>query len=382
MSNTKSADFERQARHKERGLWNFLTWSFFLSQVLAEGQYTGAAMASTVNTEEASEQSDQKTPSSGQPPMGPALGSGFAGDESQPTDASFAAAAAPQVALADVSAQSLSAFADIEVADDTASRQSALMGASAGGHVALAEGNDTAPAPANDPDTSSDPSTGGGCGIDVPSVLPPIGSGVVDLIDDLLDPPLSAIDDLAGVLTDSLTGTVDDVLATLEHSIAQVSKSVAQVPEVLEAVLSKTVPEITALTGEAVKQISKTLTTTVETATDGLSDLLDLDKPGGSGLVPDLVSAPGQIVFKVLAIGGDRSDDLFSRHGEYTDYNLAVRAEKGHDTEVNASVASTSSTTLLDHLLVPAPSHGDNTAQLAPAHVIDEIALRGDGLGL
>ena len=40
-------EFAHKARQKEGGVWNFMTWAFFISQVLAGDQFIGAAAAAT-----------------------------------------------------------------------------------------------------------------------------------------------------------------------------------------------------------------------------------------------------------------------------------------------------------------------------------------------
>jgi hypothetical protein len=47
--------------HRERGLWSFLTWSFFLSQLLAAQQLIGAAANSAEAAEDPTASSDAAT---------------------------------------------------------------------------------------------------------------------------------------------------------------------------------------------------------------------------------------------------------------------------------------------------------------------------------
>ena len=372
MSNTKTPDLERQARQKERGLWNFLTWSFFLSQVIADSPFAGAAVASSANVEETSEHGNAARHSSVQPPMGRGPGSGLDGGEGPTGAQPVSGVAASQLALPDINADALSHFTGIDVAGDNSPRQLGVMDASGGSRVASASGQEGEHPPANAPDDSG---TGGGSGID----LPPIGSGVVDLIDDLLDPPLSAIGGVVGDLTDCLTGTIDDVMSSLQGATDLVGNTLALVPNTLAPVL-KPLTDVVDAAGEAIQGVTAPLTTTLEKVTDGLPDLLGLDKLVGGGLV----SAPGQILFKPLSIGGDLLPDLFSK-GKYTDYNLALRADQGGDTQGHASVATASSSTLLDSLLspdVPDTSHaqGGSHSSATPVHVIDDIGRSLDWL--
>jgi hypothetical protein len=368
MSNTKTPELERQARQRERGLWNFLTWSFFLSQVITDSPFAAAAGASSANVEETSEHGNAARHSSVQPPMRPAAGSGLDGGEGATGAQSVSAVAASQLASPEIDAHALSQFTEADVAGGSP-RQVGVMGASGGWHVASASDLEAEHPPANSPDDSA---TGGGPGINLPDVLPPVGSGVVELIDDLLDPPLSAIGEVVGDLSDCLIETISDVTDLVGNSIALL-------PKTLDTVLSTTLPAISAFGGETIKGAITPVTTTLEKVTDGLSDIVGLDKLVGGGLV----SAPGQILFKPLSIGGDLLPDLFSK-GKYTDYNLALRAEHGGDTQGNAGAAATSSSTLLDTLLSPDTSHpqGDSHASPTPFQVIDDIGrgLSGDWL--
>jgi hypothetical protein len=384
MSNTRSPESERQSRQKERGLWNFLTWSFFLSQVLAEGQYTASAVASGAHAEETSEHSDTGSQLSTQQPMGPAIGSGLAGGEGSVAGEPLGTSAATQLALANVNAPDVSAFAPAKAAGDTDARQSALTTSSAVGHVGSGggegrAGDDAAPPAASGPNTPDDPNTGGGCGLDLPGVLAPVGSGVVHIIDDLLAPPISAIDDLVEDLTDPLTQTIDDLMSSVPVVTSLLEGAVAQVQ-------GHTVTQVIASATEVLENATTPLSYTVATVTDGLSDLIGSDKLTGGGLVGGAVSAAGQILFEPLSIGGDLSLDLFSGDGKYTDYNLALHTEHG-DTQGHASAASASSSTLLDKLLTPDvadASHpqGDSHSSPTPVHVIDDIGrgLSGDWL--
>jgi hypothetical protein len=370
MSNTRAPEVERQARQKERGLWNFLTWSFFLSQVIADGQYTGAAAASSAHAEETSEHSGGARQSSSQPPMGAMPGSGLEGRESGTGVHPTTAVAAPHVALPEVNGDAISKFAPAEVADDNDPRQLGAPGASAGGQIASAGDQEAGNTP---PSMSDDPSSGGGgIGADPTDAIPPIGSGVVDLIDDLLEPPLSVIGEIIGDLPDALPETIDDLMSTLDGLTKLIGASTAQVPEVLNTVLSKTVPDIAAPATELLKSVPTLLPTVID---DALPDLLDLGKQADGGLISDVLSAPGQILFKPSTIGGDLSLDLFSRDGKYTDYNLAVRGEQ--DTQTGTGASTKSSSTLLDKLLTPDAtdaSHpqGDSHSSPTLVHVIDD----------
>ena len=51
-------EFAHKARQKEGGLWNFLTWAFFISQALGGDQFIGAAAAATAEGDPQGRKSD------------------------------------------------------------------------------------------------------------------------------------------------------------------------------------------------------------------------------------------------------------------------------------------------------------------------------------
>ena len=368
MSNSKTADLARQERQKERGLWNFLTWSFFLAQFVSGEPFAAAAAASRVNAEEMSEQAGPGTQGFARLPMDSAVGSNVTDETGQAGAQPYSAAAAAQLAMAGVHPHDPSAFAAAKIANHGDAWHPAQMGSSVAWHGGSNDGDNVAPPETNDPST-------GDSGIHLPDILSPIGSGVVDLIDDLLDPPLSAIGGTVGDLTDCLTETIDDVMASLDTTLNLIGHATSA----LTPVLNNTLTNVAASASQVVKDVTAPVTATVATVTDGLSD--GIEKLTDGGLVGGVVSSAGQIVFKPLSLGGDLPLDLFSG-GKYTDYNLTLRAEHGPDTQGNASAATTNSSTLLDKLLAPDvsdPSHGDGDklAALTPAHVIEEIGLKG-----
>lgn len=336
--------------HKERALWNFLTWSFFIAQVLAAEQFIGAQA-------KAADALDLKAADPNAATAVPPI-------ETLASDSTAAAAADdsrsnPGIsALDDMFAQPLKLGQfDGSVIDLDAM---ALERAESSSQSIVVAGYGTA-----GPETSAP-------GALVPDAHINVGTGLLDLLDDTTGPLLNTVEDivtsltgLVGVITDPLLGTVGNLVQSLDdvvHDvIAPVTDLVDNLTQPLDDVLSLPVK---LLDGSASPVVA-------------LLDLTD----DVAGLAQDVLASAGHLAFPVLELAA--LDDLFS-NGRYTDYNIALQSNLPASATASANSDSPPSNPVADMVdkAVDVVAHPFDDAGKHVANILDDLALRGLGDGI
>jgi|GEM_PF-3886156 len=318
------------APQRERGLWTFLTWSFFLSQLLAAQQLIGTA----ANTAEAAEETSQSTQSSN--------------------------AQSARVASATVEGGSLAPEANEFEDDDTALAHIGLAfppfdrptGPNSGHHIGpspeaspdaaygvrplAAADLVTLPATQGEPGFTSVPSTASPTAQDPggPRLLDPILDPIEDVvedvvglldpvIDDILSPVGDTVDDVIAALaplTDAvldLTGDVVGDVGDVTGALAPVVEAVGEVVETLEPVVEQVVAPAVAVVGDAgealapvveavaapVGEIAETLSPVVASATEPVVEAV-------GEVVETLEPVVEQVVAPAVAVVGDAGEAL------------------------------------------------------------------------
>lgn len=325
------------AQQRERGLWSFLTWSFFLSQIVAGQAFLGsaanAAQGTDLNLGEAADD--------GQSRIANTLAE-LEHDRSAIEDGSLSGETAPvmiqnrpQVDDPQLNATGLNAIDDASATSMSFAQGGSGTASVVGGQEIVGDGSGGAgdiPAPIQ--------FDGGG-------ILP----GVLDIaVDGTLVPVLGVVDDLVGALNPLLAQTLSPVVGVVDDLLAAVNPVVDQ-----------------ALTP---------VFATTETALGVVFGLLGAEPSGNSQF--DIIASAGDIHFSANVASG--SDDLFS-NGRYTDYNIELHAGGSDDAlpsvsgEFSADTSNLIADIAFDHF-------SSNGIPSALSGVGDDTAYRhiGDGL--
>ena len=361
----------RLAERREKGLWSFLTWSFFLSQVVTMEQASAAEAQAGGTGDEAGPTSD---PAAGQAarnaflPVEAAMLAELQEAGPQATTQSLAqqatapiallAGAPGEAAVATVpdstdefaGTRQTSAAPDTEAASKSLIAAAPDLGAAAPPSMGGPSGEDHLPStgPAD-----VDPLIGPIVGIvgDVVQVLDPVVQQVVapvlgmvgDVVGDVMQmldpvleqvvaPVLGMVGDVVGDVVQMLDPVVQQVVAPVLGMVGEVAGDVVQVLDpVLEQVIAPVFDGAGEVLGDAVHALNPVLDQVIAPVADvlggPLGSLLGLGSDGGAPIVmAAVVASSGSIDFEAgPAAGSLPLDDLFSGGG-YSDYNLTLQA--------------------------------------------------------
>jgi hypothetical protein len=350
---------------RQQGLWNFLTWSFFISQVLAAESFVGGSAHAAGDTESA--------PSSG----GSSAAQAQAGLTRSPNDmlarepgdtqaAAQGSESHPAALLHAMGGQPSHASAATDASDTgaagAADHATAADAGSAGGELLLRAANSESLA---DLQAATLDQTVGSTADTLGDVVGSLGGAVGNSV----SPVLGAVGDIVGTIGD-LFGSLD---ATLDHALSPVLGAVGGVVGSVEQLVEHAVAPVIAAVGNVVGSLE----TILEQAAAPLGDLLgSLDIIGSEGSI---------LVPETPPLGKLHLDDLFS-NGSYTPYNLAMNLGQAPSPTANASLP------IIDNLLADlhaGSSTDDHHNNATPAHgaltpILDDLHLRGlgDGIGL
>jgi hypothetical protein len=392
---------------RQRGRWNFLTWSFFLAEVAAGAQFFATAAGAAQNADSAgrSKAHAEATDAIYDGVLGN-LGSVVAATEdgsgaaSSRTEAHSAEAGLNLLSLqqGDESGKSLSNTEAGGFAGALSSGSGTSGTGSSGGLQADSGGSppiSNEPPPGALPPVSPDPPSGGLPPIsgDPPSgglppisdnpsgVLPPISvGGTVSLQLDII------LDQLTGLhLVETVGGLLGD---TLDDTLGQITGLVGNAGELVGDLLGSSLNaafSATDLVPQAVGSVVSSVGTlgVVAPALDILSDAPEIAplahdqdvSSGGTISFPDLTS------IKVLQV-----DDLFAG-GRYTDYGLAVQSEVnsaatasadtlGGDTD-NGTLNSPIDSPNDNHVSALSPGVQDlNASSVSLSSIIEDLGVR------
>jgi hypothetical protein len=334
----------------ERGLWNFLTWSFFISQVLTAGSFFGA----------------------------PARAAGDADNASTSTDHSGAQAASGSLqAVAGVHANSPEDGTSTVQASSELLTQHAL-GDHAGGPQAIAGlqepgGNHGAGSAIIGQDLGLDPGGAAEPASDTREIAP---EPLVSTLDQVVAPVVGVVDDVVGSLD-----------AVLDHAVAPVLGTVGTVVGSVEAIVDHTVAPVVGVLGAVAESVDTAIGQAVPlvgTAVDHVVSPLT-EVIGAVVGAQDIVASGGNIVLPELSLVGPLAVDALFSGGSYTPYNLALNAEPA----TAQSLAAGNSASIVDAILGDQHSesgpyddhHGAPTTSAMVPSALEELHLRGvDGL--
>ncbi len=368
-----------QAPQRERGLWSFLTWSFFLSQLAVGNAFTaGAAQAgSGVDLKETGDASNAAKASS-------ALGT---------PDFRAISMAEPQFAAPPVAAQPILGEviaspkpAGVEQLDLTSDAglgvQAALAQSSAAAETMQLVGDDDGVSLAPEVPPGVMPGVELPSTIDLPPVLGGVLSPVLETVDNLVDSLGSTLDGLLVPVVQTLGDVASVFGPTLDHVLAPVDTLVDGVggglQPTLDSALGLTAGVPTVL-GELVEPILQPLAP----VTEPLLEMLPLNIGNGgllSGLFgsnggSDAIASSGSLEFAAQA--EVTSHDLFQA-GTYTEFGIALHETSASSETGNGDPLANVGDTIGSLL-------GDDADQGLPSligNLQHEVSLRGLGEGL
>jgi hypothetical protein len=329
--------------HKERALWNFLTWSFFIAQVLAAEQFVGAqAKAAEDLTLRASDPAAAAVATAES--LATAEGAGNSTEDPR---------SSPGINLDDVVAPpfKLGQF-DGSVIDldriSASSQSSSVSGYATAGAAAAVTG---------------DPGQG----------------VVVEVSPDLLD----FLEHPSGALLD----TVDDIVATLNGIIDAITDPVlgtaGNLVHALEGVVHDALAPVTALVDDLAQPVRDILalpSKLLDDAASPIAPLLDATDDLAASVHGVLASA-GHLAFPALKLTA--LDDLFT-DGRYTDYNIELHTGAAASAAASGGPSSASSDPVADVVdkAAEAVMHPLDGLGKHVSHILDDLALRGLGDGI
>lgn len=342
VAESAPADPVRLNRH--RGLWSFLTRSFYLGQMIVAQQFIGGtAQASLAEEASAGSQDAADASGTGGGSAAAMLQAAGGADESggaAPTNtiqANTNAGAAPQGFDA----------VDVRAGAGTEAGAQSLAGAAGGDAVAQAAGDEVASIGEDGAPGSGLPSEGG----PLDPILPGAGNNpietitepVLDLVNDLgqtTDQILDVVGETLGDVTDLVEVTVDTVLAAVDETVDtvfQVLHSATGSLPLVGPVLAEVTAKLETIVSPTLDTVASVLTDTVDVVGDTVDTLTGaLSSIGlGSDVVPALTTTVSNI---------PNPDTLFS-NGKYTDLNITLQSEV---VEPVGSVASTAVSSVTD----------------------------------
>jgi hypothetical protein len=358
--------------HRQGGLWNFLTWSFFLSQVLAAESFMGSPARAEAEAESAHGAADS---SIAQPPGAP--GQPFlAAHINQPDDASTTTyttsdplQAAHLHALGDISPPLNVALGthDWSVGHGVGSSPSV-------GALDL-NGEDQAARQSGNPFESAAP-------IVEPAIFPAIGT-IGDTVDQVVSPILGTVGNVVGSLDAILDHALAPIVAQVVAPIVGVADHILQPLDAMigegVATVAPNIELLLAPVQQTADAILQPVATVVDQVVAPLSDVL-----GTQGVL----ASPGNIVLSELPLASSlHPDDLYSK-GSYTAYNLSLGAEPSPASAPLHNGGSVVSIieNIIGHQHDADTTHEghDNTIALhsLQTSALDELHLRGSSEGL
>jgi hypothetical protein len=317
-----------QSRNREKGLWNFLTWSFFISQVLAAQQLIGASAAHAADNAELGASGGERDDAPGRVAAA-APQNDRGGVDDAAADANTAAGALEQAQdlfegnLASLAAEQVNHGAGTEDGNNAGTIVHAFSSGAGADHSAAPEGGGGVPLP---PDTAEPGLVIPGLDDVLEGVIPPVLGAVVEIVgsvDDLLDgvlggtlvPVIGVVDHVVDAV---LEQTVAPLLGTVEHTLeAILDQAVAPLLTVADGILDAT---LDTLALPLLGTIDAVLDSAVAPVAGTLSELI-----GTIDAVADSLIAPlAHTVADVTGTLGAATDQVLSSLADTTGETLAA----------------------------------------------------------
>jgi hypothetical protein len=338
---------------RERGLWSFLTWSFFISQVLAAGSFVGSSAHAAGDADAAAGSTDHASAQGGAGPQH--LVAALHANASEET-ATSAHASSNQIL-------------GQHPVDDHSGAAKAITGLpeQVGNHGA---GSGTI---AHALDVGVDRTVDAGS--DVRDIAAEPLTSAADQAEAVIGDVVASLDT---ILADAAAPVVGAVVGSLEAVADQVVAPLAGMVDAVATSLDTTIDQVAAPLVGTVGEIAGSFAPAIASVTAPPMD--------AAGAL-DVVASAGNIVLPELPlIASLHVDDLFSG-GSHTPYSLALNAEPSATHPQDAG----GSTSIIDAILgephgdsgPPDDHHGTQMPGTVVSSALEELHLRGlgDALG-
>jgi hypothetical protein len=332
--------------HKERALWNFLTWSFFIAQVLAAEQFLGAQA-------NAAEDLTLHPPD---PAAAAALSAGLLAAADATSNATEDPRSSPGASLDDVFAspfelgQFYGSVIDLdrlsaERTDGSSQSMSVAGYAAAGAAVTGDAGQD---------------------------VVVEVGPDLLDLLDHPAGPLLQTVEDVVATLDGILGAITNPLLGTAGNLV-----------HALGGAVHDALAPVTALVDDLTQPVNDILALPSKLLDDAdfpMVSLLDMTSDLAAS-AHDVLASAGHLAFPALKLTA--LDDLFT-DGRYTEYNIELQAGATASAATSGSPSSASSDPVADVVdkVADAVTHPLDDPGKHVSHILDDLALRGLGDGI
>ena len=329
----------RLSERREKGLWSFLTWSFFLSQVVGAEQASAAATRPSGSADDTTSTSDAAVSQAATNAVRPLT----AETQEAAADASvqnLAQAAAPSVFLAAAPAELT--LPEVRSIDESSTVR--LTSSAPESLVGNQPAANSAPAVIPHPELGSDAPGVGDLSlptIEIPPVVGQVIAPVMDLVGEVVDDIGDVLDSVVDQVVAPVISIVGDVIQVLDpvvdHMVAPVigivGDVVGDVVQVLDPVVEQVIAPVVQALDPVVAPVAEVLEPLLAPVADivggPLASLLGLGPGGGTPIImtPVVAASSSSMDFEgAPAAGSLPLDDLFSGGG-YTDYNLALRGD-------------------------------------------------------
>lgn len=347
---------------RQRGMWSFLTWSFFLAQALAANEVFAKGHGGDLDEPGASDASSADAAAAKAAALYGAL-TGLTGPDIDP--AALAQFTAAMAALG-LNPNALSAAGADPVVLKALMDALAAEGGSVGyvdGAQAAADGTDPGShVPGTDDPGSHVPGDGvipGLPGIDLPGIIPGIVDIPLDIIDHLgmtipdlvfnqiLDPVLATVGsllettvDTLGSITGSVLPVVADIVGDTIHLVEAPIQTVVAILDDVSSVVSSTTSSLTGAVTETADALTHTATDVVQAVATTATDTVEYTVGTATGVADDVLASGGQAIESTVGVVSAVTSSVLSSGGTYNDYDQQM-ATTGPSTEIGDTITTT-----------------------------------------
>lgn len=322
---------------RQRGLWSFLTWSFFLAQIVAAEEFLGGGAAhASQHIDGVAHDANDASGSSGDP-IGYATAGSIAGTQedgqTNPQNALQAAEQAHQdVHIPGMEYIPVVGTLDGPGADEVQAANGAVSAAAMSDELpGDGSGSEDGGSPGNGADsgdTGSGPDDGITIGdIHIPSdILPDLGL-ITDPVAELLDNTLS---DVVPSLLDTTVATLDDLFGAVDQTTDNLGQFLSDVGDVVGGGLDGLLPGAGTAVAELTHTLDNVLDSTtplvelVQDTTGSLLDGLGTVASAGGDLIQGLLGSSGALSFAHEHIDVANAPNDMSTGAIHSDYRVAL----------------------------------------------------------
>jgi hypothetical protein len=374
------ADRAQVSPRKEKGLWNFLTWSFFLSLVMSSEAFSGSSAHAAEGDSAFAKSHDggDADPNFSNDPS--LLDTSSTGEEG--AKQTFAGQSDHELPVAEVhrvEQAPLGKSGSIDVEHAQSHGQAIVASAIEEGASVTEEGALSGSNPGGDDPVTvgNGPETGGHVDLPIDNILSDVGSLVSNVGDGLT----GLLGDVVPPVTEVLHGVVGSLDDIVEHAISPLLETASGVTHLLDTVLDGATAGIAHTASDVVGTVTQPVLQVAEPVLNVVGDVLH-SVTGGQDDTQGLLGSAGSIVVQPVAAIDHLADDLF-QNGRYSDYNMELQASGDVSGDhANASINVSGVASLVTDL-ISGGAHDDHhdtdhaaSQPLTLPSVLDELGSR------